>query len=344
MRRTLLAVSLVALAASLASADGARAQSQGSAQDPAGVGVPPAVAGAWPTKTIRWVVPYAAGGFADTRARKIGEKLSRTLGQPVVVENKGGAGGVLGTDAIAKAAPDGYTIGSGNLAPLAVNVSLMKKLPYDPVKDLQPVVLIETGPLILTVGPNLRVSTVSELIAEARARPGQISFASSGTGGAHHLSGEMFRIQTGTQMIHVPYKGGAPAATDLMAGHVSIMFEMGYAALPAIKAGRIKALAVTSKNRLAVLPDVPTLDESGLKDFESYNWQGVVVPAGTPPEIVARLNRELNALLKDPEVRELIESSGSQVGGGTPEQFGALIRTETDKWARVVRAANIQPE
>jgi tripartite-type tricarboxylate transporter receptor subunit TctC len=289
-------------------------------------------------------VPYAAGGFADIRARMIGVELAKTFGQPIVIENKPGAGGVLGTDAVAKAAPDGYTVGMGNLAPLAVNVSLMKKLPYDPQKDLSPVILIETSPLILTAGPGLPAKNVQELIALAKEKPGQIAFASSGIGGAHHLSGEMLRQMSGIDIVHIAYKGGAPAATDLLAGHVPMMFEMGYAALPSVKAGKIRALAVTSAKRLSVLPDVPTMREAGVPGFESYNWQGVIVPAGTPREIVERLNRELNAILAQPTTRNLITSTGSEVGGGTQEIFGALIRSETEKWARVVKQAGIRPE
>jgi len=298
----------------------------------------------WPNKPIRWIVPYAAGGFADVRARRIGQDLAQVLGQSVVIENKPGAGGVLGTDLVAKSAPDGYTIGMGNLAALAVNVSLMKKLPYDPVRDVMPVLLIERSPLILTVGPSLTVRSVQELIALARSQPGRVSFASSGVGGAHHLSGELLRQRAGVDLVHVPYKGGAPAAADVMAGHVPMMFEMGYAALPSIKAGKIRALAVTSTQRVALLPDVPTMQEAGVPDFASYNWQGLIVPAGTPMAIVTRLNREFNAILALPEQREAIVSTASQAGGGTPEAFREFIRGETTLWARVIRDARIQPE
>ncbi len=298
----------------------------------------------WPDKPVRWIVPYAAGGFADIRARRIGIDLAKRLGQPVVIENRTGAGGVIGTDAVAKAAPDGYTIGMGNLAALAVNVSLMKKLPYDPLKDLQPVVLIERSALILTAGPALQAKTLQELIAYAKANPGKLGFGSSGVGGAHHLSGEMLKLRTGIDIVHVPYKGGAPAAADVMAGHLPMMFEMGYAAVPSVKGGKIRALAVTSTRRLPLLPDVPTMAEAGLPGFESANWQGLVVPAATPRAIVERLNREFNAILALPEQREAILSTASEVGGGTPEEFRDLIRSETAKWAEVVKAAKIQPE
>jgi len=298
----------------------------------------------WPSRAIRWIVPYAAGGFADLRARKLAIDLAKNLGQPVYIENRAGAGGVVGTDALAKAAPDGYTIGMGNLAALSVNVSLMKKLPYDPLRDVQPVVLVERSALIFTAGQGLPVNTVQEVIAYAKANPGKLGFGSSGVGGAHHLSGEMLKLRTGIDIVHVPYKGGAPAAADLIAGHLPMMFEMGYAAVPSIKGGKIRALAVTSSQRLPLLAEVPTMAESGLPGFESYNWQGVVVPAGTPRAIVERLNRELNAILALPEQREAIVATASEVGGGTPEEFADLIRSETAKWAEVVKAAKIQPE
>ncbi len=298
----------------------------------------------WPSKPIRWIVPYAAGGFADIRARKIGVDLAKFLSQLVVIENRAGAGGVVGTDAVAKAAPDGYTIGMGNLAALSVNVSLMKKLPYDPLKDLQPVVLIERSPLFLVAGPGLQANSLQEVIAYAKANPGKIGFGSSGIGGAHHLSGEMLKLRTGIDMVHIPYKGGAPAAADLMAGHLPMMFEMGYSALPSVKAGKTRALAVTSAQRVALLPDVPTMAEAGQPGFESYNWQGIIVPAGTPRAIVERLNREFNAILALPEQRDAILATASEVAGGTPEAFRDLIRSETVKWAQVVQAAKIQPE
>lgn len=298
----------------------------------------------WPTKSITLTVPYAAGGFSDTRMRLLARKLSDKLGQPVVVENKGGAGGVIGTAWVARAAPDGYTLGSGNLAPLAVNQSLMKKLPYDPARDLAPVILIENSPLVLSVANNLPVKNVVELIALAKKDPGKLTFGSSGIGGAHHLSGEMFREDAHIDIVHVPYKGGAPASTDLMAGHLSMMFEMGYAAMPSILAGKIRPIAVTSVKRLAILPDVPTMAESGVPGFESYNWQGIVVPAGTPAPIIARLNVVLNEILKDPDVAKAIADTGSQPVGGTPEDFGKFIQAEREKWAKVIQAANISAE
>lgn len=299
-------------------------------------------ADAWPNKGLTLIVPYAPGGFSDTRMRLLARKLSDKLGQPVVVENKGGAGGVIGTALIAKAAPDGYTLGSGNLAPLAVNPTLMPKIPYQVTRDLAPVILIENSPLVLSVANKMPVNTLDELIALAKKEPGKLTFGSSGVGGAHHLSGEMFRNSAKIDIVHVPYKGGSPAATDLMAGHLNMMFEMGYAALPSIQSGRVRPIAVTSAQRLAVLPDVPTMSELGIKGFESYNWQGIVVPAGTPAPIVTKLNQAFNEILKDPDVANAISSVGSQAVGGTPEAFGAFIASETDKWAKVIQSADIK--
>jgi tripartite-type tricarboxylate transporter receptor subunit TctC len=276
--------------------------------------------------------------------RLLARKLTDKLGQPVIVENKGGAGGVIGTAAIAKAAPDGYTIGSGNMAPLAVNQSLMKKLPYDPAKDIAPVILIEKSPLVLSVAMSMPVKNLGELIALAKKDPGTLTFGSSGVGGAHHLSGEMFREIAGIDIVHVPYKGGSPAATDLMAGHLNMMFEMGYSALPSIQANKIRPLAVTSTTRLAILPDVPTMAESGVADFESYNWQGIIAPAGTPTPIIARLNKVLNEILQDPDVLKAIADTGSQAIGGSPEAFGEFILAERAKWTKVIKSAGIQPE
>lgn len=297
--------------------------------------------GDWPSKPITLIVPYAPGGFADTRMRLIARKLGDVLKQTVVVENKAGAGGVIGTNLVAKATPDGYTIGAGNLAPLAVNPTLMDKMPYQADKDLTPIILIENSPLVLNVNNTLPVKNLQGLIALAKKEPGTLTFGSSGVGGAHHLSGEMFREQAGIDIVHVPYKGGSPASADLMGGHISMMFEMGYAALPAIQSKKVHPIAVTSAKRLAVLPDVPTLDEAGLPGFESYNWQGIIAPAGTPAPIVSKLNTELNTILQDAEVQRAIADSGSQAGGGTPEDFGKFIASETHKWAEVIKKGNI---
>ncbi|MCD0504244.1 Bug family tripartite tricarboxylate transporter substrate binding protein [Bordetella petrii] len=295
----------------------------------------------WPSKPITLIVPYAPGGFADTRVRLLARKLADSLKQTVVVENKAGAGGVIGTNLIAKAAPDGYTIGTGNLAPMAVNPTLMPDIPYQATKDLAPVILIENSPLVLSVNNSLPVKNLQELIALAKKDPGGLTFGSSGVGGAHHLSGEMFREQAGIDIVHVPYKGGALAASDLMGGHISMMFEMGYSALPAIRGNKVHPIAVTSAKRIDVLPGVPTMAEAGLPGFESYNWQGIVAPADTPAPIIAKLNSEFNRILQDPEVQKAIADTGSQAGGGTPEEFGAFIASETRKWAEVIKKGNI---
>jgi tripartite-type tricarboxylate transporter receptor subunit TctC len=296
--------------------------------------------GGWPSRPVKLIVPYAAGGFADIRARKMADKISQRLGQPVVVDNRGGAGGVSGTDVIAKAT-DGHTFGFGSPGPLVTNAMLMKKLPYNAARDLQPIVLIEQAPLILTVAPNQPFKSVADLLAAAKAKPGTLTYGSSGVGGAHHLSGELLAFQTKTELIHVPYKGGAPAAADLMGGHLAFMFEMGYSALPAIQDQKIRALAVSSKQRLKVLPQVPTLSEAGVAGFEAYNWLGMVAPASTPPAIVNRLNEVVNEVLKDPDVRAMIEGSGGEVVGGTAQAYGKFLEAERAKWGPVIRNANI---
>jgi len=297
----------------------------------------------WPDgKPVTMIIPYAAGGFADTRMRMLGEELGKELGTTIVVENKAGAGGVIGTADLVRSKPDGYTIGSGHLAPLSVNPTLMpKNVPYDVKKDIAPVILIEEAPLILNVNKKVPVKSVADLIALAKKEPGALTFGSSGVGGAHHLSGELFAQEAGVEMTHVPYKGGAPAATDLMAGHIDMMFEMGYAALPAIQAKKVHPLAVTSSKRLALLPDVPTVAESGLPGFESYNWQGIIAPAGTPEPIIEKLNTAFNHILQKPEVKKAFDATGGQAVGGTPEEFASFIQSETEKWAKLIKSANI---
>jgi tripartite-type tricarboxylate transporter receptor subunit TctC len=302
-----------------------------------------AAAADWPDgKPVTMIIPYAAGGFADTRMRMLGEELGKELGTTIVVENKAGAGGVIGTADLVRSKPDGYTIGSGHLAPLSVNPTLMpKNVPYDVKKDIAPVILIEEAPLILNVNKKVPVKSVADLIALAKKEPGALTFGSSGVGGAHHLSGELFAQEAGVEMTHVPYKGGAPAATDLMAGHIDMMFEMGYAALPAIQAKKVHPLAVTSSKRLALLPDVPTVAESGLPGFESYNWQGIIAPAGTPEPIIEKLNTAFNHILQKPEVKKAFDATGGQAVGGTPEEFASFIQSETEKWAKLIKSANI---
>ena len=298
----------------------------------------------YPSKLITWICPYAAGGNADTRSRQVAKVIQSVLGQTVIVDNKAGGGGNIGTDFIAKAKPDGYTIGMGNFAPLAVNHALFKKLAFDPFNDLVPIMLIERGPLILMVKQESPFKTVKDVVAAAKAQPGKLSYASGGIGGSHHLSGSFFEHTAGIDMIHAPYKSGSAGAQDLMGGQVDMMFEQMYAAMPSIKGGRLRALAITSKTRSALLPDLPTMGEAGFPAVEVLNWQGIIGPKGLPAEIVKTLNAAGNKALQDPDVRAKMLEQGNEIGGGTPEQFAALIKAEAPRWAKVVRDAKIDPE
>ncbi len=298
----------------------------------------------YPSKPITWVCPYAAGGNADSRSRQVAKVMSSILGQPIIIDNKAGAGGNIGTEAIARGKPDGYTIGMGNFAPLAVNQSLFKKLNFDPFTDLVPICLIERGPLILMVRNDSPYKSVKDVVAAAKAAPGKLSYASGGIGGSHHLSGALFEHTAGIDMIHAPYKSGSAGATDLMGGQVHMMFEQMYAAMPSIKAGRLRALAITSKTRSPLAPDIPTMAEQGYPAVEVLNWQGVIGPKGMSAELIKTLNAACNKALQDPDVKEKILSQGNEIGGGTPEQFAALIKAEAPRWAKVVRDAKIVPE
>jgi tripartite-type tricarboxylate transporter receptor subunit TctC len=270
--------------------------------------------------------------------------MSALLGQPIIVDNKAGAGGNIGTEVIARARPDGYTIGMGNFAPLAVNHALFKKLNFDPFTDIVPIALIERGPLVLMVREDSPYKSVKDIVAAAKAAPGKLSYASGGIGGTHHLSGALFEHSAGVDMIHAPYKSGAAGATDLMSGQVHMMFEQMYSAMPAIKGGRLRALAITSKTRSPLLPDLPTMAEQGYPAVEVLNWQGIVGPRGLPVEIVRQLNAACNKALQDTDLRDKITSQGNEVAAGTPEQFAALIKAEAPRWAKVVRDAKIEPE
>jgi tripartite-type tricarboxylate transporter receptor subunit TctC len=298
----------------------------------------------YPSKLITWICPYAAGGGADNRSRQLARLMQATLGQTIIVDNKAGGGGNIGTDFIAKAKPDGYTIGMGNFAPLAVNHALFKKLNFDPQNDLVPIMLVERGPLILTVRTESPYKTVKDVVAAAKAKPGALSYGSGGIGGTHHLSGALFEHVAGVSMIHVPYKSGGAAATDLMGGQVDMMFEQMYAAMPSVKGGRMRALAITSKTRSALLPDVPTMAESGYPGVEVLNWQGIVGPKGLSPEVVRILNAAGNKALQDAELRASMLAQGNEIAGGTPEQFAALIKAEAPRWGKVVHDAKIDPE
>lgn len=301
----------------------------------------------FPSKTITMVVPYAPGGSSDTRARQVAAKMSTFLGQTVIVENKPGAAGNIGTDYIAKAPPDGYVIGIGNLAPLTVNKSLFGKMPFDPATDLTPIALIEKGPLVLLVSADRSpVKSLAELIALGKAKPDSLSYASAGNGGAFHLAGELLEDATGMKMLHVPYKGGGPATTDMLAGTVSFMFDMVPASLPYVKSAppKARALAVATDRRLPQLPDVPTFAELGFKNFEVSNWFGVIAPKGTPTAIAAKLNEAVNRALRDPELAERITSQGNVIGGGTPEQFASFIVSERARWTKIIAEKKIQAD
>ncbi|MDB5797934.1 MAG: tripartite tricarboxylate transporter substrate binding protein [Paucimonas sp.] len=298
---------------------------------------------AWPARPIKIIVGYGPGGNADLRARQIALHLAPLLGQAVIVENKPGAGGNIGTDFVAKAAPDGYTIGIGSFAPLAVNKALFPKLPFDPLTDIVPVVATDSGPLVLCVPAKSAFNSVADVVQGARAKPGKLTFASGGIGGSHHLSGELLKQTAGIDMIHVPYKGGSAAVSDLLGGNVDMMFEQMYAALPNIRSGKVKPLGISSRKRSALLPDVPTFGEQGLPEVVVTNWQGVIAPKGTPAEIVNRLNIALNKVIAAPEFRKVVTEQANEVIGGTPADFTTLIRTESQKWSEVVRQGNIKP-
>ena len=298
----------------------------------------------YPSKPISWICPYAAGGGADSRSRQVAKVMGTLLGQSIIVENKAGAGGNIGTEFIARAKPDGYTLGMGNFAPLAVNQALFKKLNFNPFTDLTPIVMIDKGPLILMVRADSPYKSVKDIVAAAKAAPGKLSYASGGIGGTHHLSGALFEHTAGIDMIHAPYKSGGAGATDLMGGQVHMMFEQMYAAMPAIKGGKLRALAITSKTRSPLAPDVPTMGEQGYPEIEVQNWQGLIGPKGMPADLVRQLNAVVNKALQDPDLKDRILSQGNEVGGGTAEQFAALIKTESVRWSKVVRDAKIEPE
>jgi tripartite-type tricarboxylate transporter receptor subunit TctC len=293
----------------------------------------------YPNRTIRLVVPFPAGGTTDILARAVSQKLTEALGQAVVVDNRAGAAGNIGSDLVAKSTPDGYTLLMGTVGTHAINPSLYSKMPYDHYKDFVPVVLVAGVPNVLVVNPALPVNSVADLIKLAKEKPGQINFASSGSGTSIHLSGELFKTMAGVDMTHIPYKGSSPALTDLIGGQVQIMFDNLPSSLPQIKAGKLRAIAVTSMKRAPALPDIPTINESGLPGFEASSWFGVLAPAGTPASIVTRINAEVNKWLESADAREKLLGQGAEAAGGSPEQFAAYIRVESEKWAKVVKAS-----
>ena len=309
------------------------------------IALTPAQAQTWPAKAVRIVVPFPPGGTTDIVARSLGVELQRMWQHPVVIENRPGAGGNIGADAVAKSAPDGYTLLMGTVGTHAINAALFAqsgaKMPFDPAKDFVPITLAAGVPNVMVINSKLPVNTVAEFIEYAKARPGQLNMASSGNGTSIHLSGELFKTVTGVYMVHFPYRGSAPAVTDLIAGNMTVMFDNLPSALPHIKSGRLKALAVTSRTRSPALPNVPTIEEAaGLKGFDASSWFGLFAPAGTPRAIVDKIQADVAKALALPEVRERFLAQGADPGGNTPEQFAAFIRAETDKWTRVVKFSN----
>jgi tripartite-type tricarboxylate transporter receptor subunit TctC len=307
--------------------------------------IAPAHAQTWPTKTVRIVVPFPPGGTTDIVARAISGELQKMWGQSVVIDNRPGAGGNIGSDVVAKSAPDGYTLLMGTVGTHSINAALFahngQKMPFDPVKDFVPVTLCAAVPNVMVINPKLPVNSVPEFIKYAKSNPGRMNMASSGNGTSIHLTGELFKTVTGVYMVHLPYRGSAPALTDLMAGNVNVMFDNLPSALPHIKSGRLKALALTSKNTSPALPGVPTIEQAAnLKDFDASSWFGLFAPAGTPRAVVDKIQSDVAKALAMPEVRERLVSQGAEPGGNTPDQFAAFIKAESDKWARVVKFSN----
>ncbi len=299
---------------------------------------------AWPSKPIVYVVPFAVGGNTDTLARLIGQKLSAALGQPVVIENKPGAGGNVGSDFVAKSKPDGYTILGGTISSHAINASVYPNMPYDPVKSFEPVILLGSNPLVFAVGASQPYKTLKEVLDAAKAKPGQLSFASPGPGTSPHLAGELLKTLTHVDITHVPYKGSGPALTDALGGQVPIIIDTTLVLGTNIKAGKLRPLAVAYPQRLGTLPDVPTAAEAGVPGWEVVSWQAVFAPAGTPKPIVQRLNTEIARIMKQPDVQARLAELGVEPGGGPPEQLGEFQKTEIAKWAKVVKAAGVKPE
>jgi len=297
----------------------------------------------YPAKAIRYIVAFAPGGPADSIARAIGQKLGESWGQTIIIDNRPGAGGNIATEIAARAPADGYTIFGGTVAN-AINHSLFQKLPFDFLRDFAPVTQTYTTGLILAVHPSLPVKSVKELIALARARPGQLAFSSSGVGGTPHMSGELFNAMAGVKTVHVPYKGSAPAMTDLLGGQVQFTFDNMLSVLPQVKAGRLRGLAVTSLARSPLAPDLPTVDETGLKGFDVRSWNSVVVPTGTSREIIARLNGEIGRILRLSDVREKFAAQGIELVPGTPEESAAFVRRDIEKWAKVIQVSGARAE
>jgi tripartite-type tricarboxylate transporter receptor subunit TctC len=302
-----------------------------------------ALAQGWPNRPIRMIVPYTPGGYTDLMARLVGQKVSEALGQPIIFENKPGANAIIGTDVVAKAAPDGYTFGTV-IAAHAVNATLNPKLPYDTLKDFSYVSLMSVAPLIMIAHPSLPANNVQELIALAKAKPGELNFASSGVGAAAHLTMEMFKSRAGIEMQHIPYKGTAGALQDVIGGRINVMFDVVGPLMPQVRSGLAKAIVVTAKERIPAASDVPTMAEQGVADFISGTWAGIIAPAGTPKEIVDRVAAEARKALADPALKDKLVEQGIVAVGSTPEEFRAFVTEEIARWRKVITDAGIKME
>ena len=301
----------------------------------------PVLAADFPNRAIRLIVPFAAGGGNDTVARLVGQGVAAELGQPVVIDNKPGAGGIVGAEAAARAPADGYTLFLGGVGSHAINPNLHANLSYDAVKDFAPISLIASAPLVLVVHPSVQATSVRELIALAKAQPGKLNYASNGNGSSSHLAAVMFASMTGTDMVHVPYKGLAPALSDLLSGQVQLMFSSVVAIVPHVKAGKLRALAVSSKERLSLLPDLPTVAEAGVPGYQTSSWYGILAPAGTPPDVVQRLNAAIVKVVAQPEVRKALAQEGADPVGNSPAAFGAFIQSEKQRLGEIIRQAKV---
>jgi tripartite-type tricarboxylate transporter receptor subunit TctC len=299
-----------------------------------------AAAQQYPSKPVRFVVPFTAGGPTDIQGRLLGEKLAQRLGQQFIIDNRGGAGGNIGMEIVAKAPPDGYTLVIATVGTWAVNPHLYK-LPYDVLRDFSPIIQVSTSPAVLVVHPSVPAQNVKGLVALAKSKPGQLNYGSSGVGGLGHISGALFCLMSGTKMVHIPYKSSAPSLTDLIAGQIEVLFNNAISTVPHIKSGKARALAVTSIKRTQALPDLPTIDEAGIKGYDNSSWSAIAAPAATPKEIIGKLNNELNQILKLPDIQEKSAAGGAAIIAGTPEQFAAYLKSEVTKFERVVKEAKI---
>lgn len=304
--------------------------------------VAPALAQAFPNKPIRWILPYPPGGGSDTIARPFARKLSENIGQQVIIDNRGGAGGNIGMEAAARAVPDGYTVVMGLTAQLAVNPALFPKIPYDPIRDFEPIMMLANGGYLLVAHPSLPVKTVTDLIAIAKKRPGELLYASSGNGSGGHLANELLNVMAGIRITHVPYKGGGQAMVDTIAGQTQLLFTPPISSVSHIESGRLHAIAVSTTKRLSSMPNLPTIAESGVPGYDSGVWYAMLAPKGTPQNIIARLHEEYRKVLADPGIRSFLTKSGVEPDGGTPEELNKYMRSELSKWAQVIKAAHIK--